>query len=297
MLMRAETDMADRTCTVPRCLRPTFGQGLCRAHWGRQRHHGDVQADRPIRAVRSRNEPPRACSVPICDRSGPLTLGLCKTHYARVRATGDPQADIPIRPTKPPAKRIRPLTKQACIVDGCQSPHVARGYCNSHYDIWRAHGDPLARKFERNATPPPTCTVDGCHAPHHAKGYCKPHHLQARHIAERPEKNARMREHAKANREVYRAAKARRRIRERAAMDSVDRALSADYRRAIAKDPCRYCGGRAAADDHFFPIAKGGTDHWWNLVRACAGCNLSKRARCGTWFMLRPALRESHRVA
>ena len=38
--------------------------------------------------------------------------------------------------------------------------------------------------------------------------------------------------------------------------------------------------------DHFFPLAKGGTDHWFNLVRACRSCNLRKRTMCGTAFLL-----------
>jgi hypothetical protein len=69
-------------------------------------------------------------------------------------------------------------------------------------------------------------------------------------------------------------------------MDALDRALSADYRRAIAGDPCTYCGATASQVDHIFPVAKGGTDHWWNLTRACESCNKSKAAHCGTWFLL-----------
>ena len=38
--------------------------------------------------------------------------------------------------------------------------------------------------------------------------------------------------------------------------------------------------------DTYFPIAKGGTDHWWNLVRSCGPCNRRKHAYCGTWFIL-----------
>ena len=53
-------------------------------------------------------------------------------------------------------------------------------------------------------------------------------------------------------------------------MDGTDRLLSVCYRLAIRNDPCFYCGSPETAHvDHFFPLAKGGTDHWWNLVRAC----------------------------
>nr|WP_237532546.1 HNH endonuclease signature motif containing protein [Streptomyces sp. SID8352] len=69
-------------------------------------------------------------------------------------------------------------------------------------------------------------------------------------------------------------------------MDALDKALSADYRRAIASDSCSYCGAPSSQVDHYFPVSKGGTDHWWNLTRACEPCNKSKAAHCGTWFLL-----------
>lgn len=70
-------------------------------------------------------------------------------------------------------------------------------------------------------------------------------------------------------------------------MDVADRELSVAYRLAIRHDPCFYCGSPETDHvDHFFPIAKGGTDVWWNLVRACSRCNHAKYDRCGTAFLL-----------
>lgn len=81
-----------------------------------------------------------------------------------------------------------------------------------------------------------------------------------------------------------RAKMARYRQRRRVTMDRVDRLLSASYRLAIADDPCTYCGGPGEQDDHVFPLALGGTDHWWNLTRACARCNQSKGMKLlGEW--------------
>jgi hypothetical protein len=76
-------------------------------------------------------------------------------------------------------------------------------------------------------------------------------------------------------------------------MDELDRALSASYRVAIRTDPCFYCGAPPSATDetdHFFPLSKGGTDHFHNLVRSCRKCNRGARGKgtmCGTAFMLR----------
>lgn len=90
----------------------------------------------------------------------------------------------------------------------------------------------------------------------------------------------------KANPEANRASVARRRSRLKNSMDPVDITISVEYRKAIANDSCAYCGGLGVEVDHFFPLAKGGTDHWWNLVNSCKTCNTTKNARCGTYFVL-----------
>lgn len=89
----------------------------------------------------------------------------------------------------------------------------------------------------------------------------------------------------KANPEAHRAADARRKSRSKISPE--DAVISVAYRCAIANDPCFYCGGAGEQDDHYFAIAKGGTDIWYNLVRACAACNNHKRTRCGTFFLLK----------
>ncbi|MGW6218385.1 HNH endonuclease [Streptomyces olivaceus] len=89
--------------------------------------------------------------------------------------------------------------------------------------------------------------------------------------------------------ERWHAAKARRKQRLAVGMDALDKALSADYRRAIRADGCTYCGRRITGDmhvDHYYPLAKGGTDHWWNLTQSCGPCNRHKHDRCGTWLIL-----------
>ncbi|TXS34765.1 HNH endonuclease [Streptomyces sp. OR43] len=95
-----------------------------------------------------------------------------------------------------------------------------------------------------------------------------------------------------ANPERWHAANARRKQLLAVAMDPFDRALSTGYRRAIRADGCTYCGLYVAGDmhvDHFYALAKGGTDHWWNLVQSCGSCNRHKHDKCGTWLRLRGA--------
>jgi predicted nucleic acid-binding Zn ribbon protein len=99
------------------------------------------------------------------------------------------------------------------------------------------------------------------------------------------------RKYKAAHPETDQAAIHRRRQRIEVRMDDLDRLLSRLYRLAIRNDPCFYCGSMETHEvDHFFPLSKGGTDHWWNLVGSCRACNrgpAGKRDTCGTAFMLR----------
>ena len=87
------------------------------------------------------------------------------------------------------------------------------------------------------------------------------------------------------NREACRARDARRRVRVIVSMTSEDRELSVAYRLAIANDPCHYCGDPGEEDDHYISLVNGGTDHWWNLVRACLRCNRRKHTTNGDDFL------------
>lgn len=99
------------------------------------------------------------------------------------------------------------------------------------------------------------------------------------------------RKYKRAHPEADQAAIHRRRQRIEVRMVDLDRLLSRLYRLAIRNDPCFYCGSAETHEvDHFFPLSKGGTDHWWNLVRSCRPCNRGpsgKQKTCGTAFMLR----------
>lgn len=75
-------------------------------------------------------------------------------------------------------------------------------------------------------------------------------------------------------------------------MTRQEKAESMQWRQLIANDPCFYCGVADAEVyeiDHYVAVANGGTDHWWNLVRACQLCNRAKRTMHGDEFLVRLA--------
>jgi hypothetical protein len=85
-------------------------------------------------------------------------------------------------------------------------------------------------------------------------------------------------------REHFHTKEANRRAQSALALE--DKQISTAYRKAIKNDPCFYCGQKTTEmhTDHKLPLAKGGTDHWWNLAKACSHCNLSKGTKCETHF-------------
>lgn len=36
------------------------------------------------------------------------------------------------------------MVQRTCSIEGCEEKHAARGWCSTHYQGWRKHGDPLA---------------------------------------------------------------------------------------------------------------------------------------------------------
>jgi HNH endonuclease len=128
---------------------------------------------------------------------------------------------------------------------------------------------------------PHECAVPDCHEKHYGRGLCKKH-LWGKY---RTKLNTLHRQWMKEHPEARRAYKARRRMRSRQDMDKLDIELSIAYRKAIANDLCFYCGRPGEHDDHYVPLAIGGTDHWWNLVRACRLCNQHKHAQHGDDFI------------
>jgi hypothetical protein len=159
-----------------------------------------------------------------------------------------------------------------CAMCSAELP-VYQGNHSRHCDDCRPlHWKEVSRESNERAR------LDGRHKQHQLS-YQERHGDRIRELS---------RQYKREHPEYDQAALHRRRMRvEAGKLDAVDRMLSRFYRRAIKSDLCFYCGtSDTQCIDHYFAIAKGGSDRWFNLVRACRKCNLSKRTMCGTAFLL-----------
>jgi hypothetical protein len=117
--------MADMVCKAPNCERAarTRGTGLCHGHNERMRRTGSL-GDVPIR---SRSEMPKSCIADGCEATYVTGGGLCSIHYHKAFHAG-------YRATKKAAA--------ICEVSDCKKTVRCRGYCTSHYNLWRRWGTP-----------------------------------------------------------------------------------------------------------------------------------------------------------
>lgn len=219
------------------------------------------------------------CTIPDCDRVGRLKLGMCEMHYQRHRAPllkGRPAV-----PTAP--KRCRSCGELKPAGEYARKGRYRAAQCKACLKAWAveyrrtnaAKVSAIAKTW-REANAAQRSAVRSAWWAQNAE----------RVTAQRREK---YKVDYSADPSPWHAARARRKQR-RGTLDAADRAMSRAYRAAIRSDPCWYCGARVEGDmhdDHYFALAKGGTDHWWNLVRACGPCNRHKHINCGTWFLLR----------
>ena len=274
-----------RPCGAPGCdrtLRTDNTTGYCPDHvepyWRTQEYLAKRRAD-----YHAEPKPPDdrcTCSADGCDRKlrSDNTLGRCNDH------------------------RYVPIDWSVCSIDGCDArikPGNTLGRCFEHRGLY--WGDD-----------PPKCGEPGCGKTLHrdnGTGFCHDHRQEYRDAYNRDyyqRTQVEQREYSRQYREVYAdehrayvsawnaanrearfASDARRSLAAAAGMDDIDRMLSVYYRLAIRDDPCFYCESPETAHvDHYFPLAKGGTDRWFNLVRACGPCNNAKYTMCGTAFLL-----------
>lgn len=99
------------------------------------------------------------------------------------------------------------MSSRTCSVEGCPRPHVARGFCRSHYQQAKARGEfggdvcsvascyatatllgrcrnhyeQFRRKEDRRGA---TCTVEECERPQVVKGMCHLHYQRTKRLGE-----------------------------------------------------------------------------------------------------------------
>lgn len=66
------------------------------------------------------------------------------------------------------------MSKPKCSIDGCEEFAQARGWCWSHYNKWRRHGDPVW-VFKRRL-----CEVAGCSSASRVEKMCDKHYRRLR---------------------------------------------------------------------------------------------------------------------
>lgn len=66
-----------------------------------------------------------------------------------------------------------------CQINDCIAPVRSRGWCRTHYDRWKRHGDPLVLVRPRRHDEPPTCS-EGDGKPVDARGLCSMHYRRWR---------------------------------------------------------------------------------------------------------------------
>lgn len=117
-------DVAQATCSIDGCARPSAARGWCTTHWRRWRRTLPAASIAPV--ARQATDDERACAAGGCGKVA-RARGLCPAHWKHWRVT---QGPLPPRPA-------------ICSVQGCgRGGKLRRGWCEPHYDRWRKHGDP-----------------------------------------------------------------------------------------------------------------------------------------------------------
>lgn len=322
----AAPDKVRSTCTAEDCDRPVASNGMCRGHAWRVKRYGSPDGGKPVGA------PGRGtCSADGC--SDPHYIkGHCTRHHARVQKYGSLDGGLwehsPVILAgrgKPPEQRFwdrvdknGPLPAVRPDLGPCWEWTLSRNsngygqtflFCDvaigTHRVAWHLSGYELIPGMELDHL----CRNPGCCRPEHLDQVPKlvnmlrgngwsGRNYRKTHCAKGHEYDLLNTAWTKAGHRKCRTCvngKGARMAAERA-LTREERAIARAYREAIASDPCHYCGAPGEHVDHFYPIDKGGSAAFWNLVKACARCNCSKGTRCGTWFALRTGARQPHIV-
>ncbi len=68
--------------------------------------------------------------------------------------------------------------RRFCEFEGCEKPHLAKGFCSGHYSQSRSSKE--MRPIHKNDVYDPICSFEGCSNPNKTKGFCGGHYQQHR---------------------------------------------------------------------------------------------------------------------
>lgn len=192
-----------------------------------------------------------------------------------------------------------------CSEAGCEKPHKALGFCKDHYnrDYYRRNKEAVDNQHKAYYDTNRAATLKQKKVYYAINREIVRAQKRQRYDEDKDAILKRNREWYAANRETRlasvrawqqahpendRAKHSRRRQRSSVSMTAQDRHDSVEWRKSIRDNPCFYCGAENADkyhDDHATPLSKGGSDHWWNIVRACQLCNLRKGVKTAEEFI------------
>ena len=67
--------------------------------------------------------------------------------------------------------------EETCLVDGCGHGAITKGWCPTHYNRFRRHGDPMAGA-PLKPRPVISCELEECLKPVLSKGFCRLHYYR-----------------------------------------------------------------------------------------------------------------------
>ncbi len=168
-----------KVCSIEGCGKPVSKRGYCNAHFLRWKRHGD-----PLKTVRRTNA--NHCGKDFCPAAKKI---LGHIHYLEnsqdyknrardreLRLKESRPAPIKAPKPEPVQKQPKPVRPKVCTIEGCDKKVMAKGWCSTHYQRWRFHGDPNHEPQKQEK--PLTCTVEGCENEYLQGGYCRSHYMR-----------------------------------------------------------------------------------------------------------------------
>lgn len=116
-------------CDFPNCGRPLWSKGLCSSHYVQHRSGKELK---PIgQHMEALKSPKPQCLFEGCiETSRSHKINYCYTHYRQLRKGQE---------LKPIGQYLEDAKARVCTTEGCDEPHISKGYCQRHYNLWRRY--------------------------------------------------------------------------------------------------------------------------------------------------------------